>query len=201
LQGLRVNGNAAVSLAVQLPPESFPRNGERLDERNLRALAAAHAVIFVTPVYCYQVSSPLKLLMDRLVCADGGNPDPTGTHGKKAEEATRLELEGWNYPKHLSGRAYGLVVQGDVAGIEGSRRALPDWLEWMGNIEDGGKSRLDRFIRYYEPYATSHPTLDADGDMQKEVVNVAFAVANAVTAIRAGKLQEPDADLDAPRAK
>jgi hypothetical protein len=33
------------------------------------------------------------------------------------------------------------------------------------------------------------------------VVNVALAVANAVTAIRAGKLEEPDANLEAPRSK
>jgi multimeric flavodoxin WrbA len=85
--------------------------------------AAAHAVIFVTPLYWCQVTSPLKLLMDRLVCADGGNPDPTSTHGKKPEEAKKLELSGWNYPKHLAGRAYGLVVQGDVAGIERARAA------------------------------------------------------------------------------
>ena len=26
-------------------------------------------------------------MIDRLVCADGGNPDPTSTHGKKAEQA------------------------------------------------------------------------------------------------------------------
>lgn len=114
--------------------------------------AACHGVIFVTPVYWYQVPSPLKLLIDRLVCADGGNPDPTSTHGKKAEEAKRIELAGWDYPKHLAGRAYGLVVHGDVAGIEGSRRALSDWLDWMGLIESGAKSRLDRFIGYYEPY-------------------------------------------------
>jgi hypothetical protein len=37
--------------------------------------------------------------------------------------------------------------------------------------------------------------------MQKELVSVALAVANAVTAIRAGKLEEPDANLEAPRAK
>jgi hypothetical protein len=36
--------------------------------------AAAHGVLIVTPVYWYQVPSALKLMIDRLVCADGGNP-------------------------------------------------------------------------------------------------------------------------------
>lgn len=162
--------------------------------------AACHGVIFVTPVYWYQVASPLKLLMDRLVCADGGNPDPTSTHGKKADEAKRIELAGWDYPKHLAGRAYGLVVHGDVAGIEGSRRALTDWLDWMGFIECGAKSRLDRFIGYYEPYATSHATLDRDEAVQKEVVNVAQAIAVCIDEIRSGH-KEPDDGLEAVRAK
>ena len=53
---------------------------------------AAHGVMIVTPVYWYQAPSVLKLMMDRLVCADGGNPDPTTTHGKKPDEAKALEL-------------------------------------------------------------------------------------------------------------
>jgi multimeric flavodoxin WrbA len=162
--------------------------------------AACDGVMFVTPVYWYQVSSPLKLLMDRLVCADGGNPDPTSTHGKNPDEAKRLELAGWDYPKHLAGRAYGLVVHGDVAGIEGSRRALTDWLNWMGFIESGAKSRLDRFIGYYEPYATSHAALDCDSDLQKEVINVAEAIAGCVEQIRLGR-KEPDENLEPIRAK
>ncbi|MBC8747513.1 MULTISPECIES: flavodoxin family protein [Paraburkholderia] len=162
--------------------------------------AACHGVLIVTPVYWYQVSAPLKLMMDRLVCADGGNPDPTSTHGKKPDEAKRLELAGWDYPKHLAGRAYGLVVHGDVAGIEDSRRALADWLDWMGFVESGAKSRLDRFIGYYEPYATSHEALDRDEDVQQEVANAAEAVATCVEQIRGGR-NEPDHGLGTPRAK
>jgi len=162
--------------------------------------AACHGVLFVTPVYWYQVSSPLKLMMDRLVCADGGNPDPTSTHGKRVDEAKRLELDGWGYPKHLAGRAYGVVVHGDVAGIEDSRHALTDWLDWMGFVEAGAKSRLDRFIGYYEPYATSHAALDRDGDVQREVANVARALAETVRRVRAGRTN-PDEHLETPRAK
>ena len=57
--------------------------------------AAAHGIIIVTPVYWYQVPSALKLMIDRLVCADGGNGDPTSTHGKDAEKAKQIELAGW----------------------------------------------------------------------------------------------------------
>ncbi len=162
---------------------------------------AAHAVIIVSPVYWYQSPSPLKLMIDRLVCADGGNPDPTTTHGKKPSEAKALELAGWDYPKHLAGRVYGVVVHGDVAGIEDSRRGLCDWLDWMGLIDAGVQSRLDRFIGYYEPYATSHETLDADKNVQEEVRNVARAVGIAVTELRAGKLSMPEKNLARPRPK
>ncbi len=162
---------------------------------------AAHGVIILTPVHWYQSPSPLKLMVDRLVCADGGNPDPTTTHGKKPLEAKALEMRGWDYPKHLSGRAYGVVVHGDVAGIEGERRSLTDWLDWMGLIDAGSQARLDRFIGYYEPYATSHETLDADRTVQAEVRNVAAAVANAVRALRAGTLSVPDKNLNPPRPK
>ena len=162
---------------------------------------AAHAVIIVSPVYWYQSPSPLKLMIDRLVCADGGNPDPTSTSGKNVDKAKALEMSGWDYPKHLAGRAYGLIVHGDVAGIEGSRRGLSDWLDWMGFIDAGAQARLDRYIGYFEPYATSHETLDKDEAVQEETRNVARAVAKAVIELRAGRLQAVQPKLSHPRPK
>ena len=162
---------------------------------------AAHGVIILTPVYWYQVPSPLKLMIDRLVCADGGNADPTLTAGKNAAKAKEIELAGWPYPKHLDGRVYGLFVHGDVAGIEGVRRSLSDWLDWMGLIDAGVRSRLDRFIGYYKPYATSHDELDNDKAVQDEVKGVAEAVAHAVVELRAGRLQRPDERVENPRPK
>ncbi|MEP7059001.1 MAG: NAD(P)H-dependent oxidoreductase, partial [Caldimonas sp.] len=162
---------------------------------------AAHGIAIVTPVYWYQSPSPLKLMIDRLVCADGGNPDPTSTGGKKPDKAKELELAGWDYPKHLDRRAYGLVVHGDVAGIEGSRRGLADWLDWMGLIDSGPNGALDRYIGYFEPYATSHQTLDRDLAVQEEVRNVGRSVARTVKALRAGELQSQINDLPRPRPK
>ena len=162
---------------------------------------AAHAIVIVAPTYWYQSPTPLKAMIDRLVCADGGNPDPTSTHGKKAEEAKRIEQSGWDYPKHVAGRAYGVVVHGDVAGVEAHRRNLCDWLDWMGLVAAGNTARLDRYIGYYEPYFDSHQTLDEDAPVQEEARNVARAVVEAVRQIRAGTLAMPDAQLKRPRPK
>ena len=162
---------------------------------------AAHGVIILAPTYWYQSPSPLKQMIDRLVCADGGNPDPSTTHGKTVAEAKALEQQGWSYPKHLAGRTYGVVVHGDVAGVEAHRRNLCDWLEWMGLMDAGAAARLDRYIGYFEPYYNSHDALDHDTDVQKEVQNVALSVAAAVQLLRQGTLSAPDAKVVWPRPK
>jgi multimeric flavodoxin WrbA len=197
-----------VSTAMPLchwPCSCYPNHGQRQTNDWMAEIyekwVAAHAVIIMTPVYWYQTPGVLKQMIDRLVCADGGNPDPTTTSGKNAKKAKELELTGWPYPKHLAGRAYGLVVHGDVAGIEGVRRGLSDWLDWMGLVDAGALSRLDRFVGYYESYAESHEALDRDLAIQQEVRNVARAVVNAVVKIRAGNFSTPDTGLDRPRPK
>ena len=182
------------------PNHALAQTGDWMAEIYERWVAA-HGVIIVAPVHWYQATSVLKLMMDRLVCADGGNPDPTSTGGKNVAKAKALELTGWNYPKHLAGRIYGLVVHGDVAGIEGVRRALSDWLDWMGLIDAGAQARLDRHIGYYLPYASSHDALDRDKDVQEEARNVARAVARAITEARRGKLSALGLNLKSPRPK
>ena len=162
---------------------------------------AAHGVIIMAPTYWYQSPSPLKLMIDRMVCADGGNPDPTTTHGKKVAEAKAIEQQGWDFPKHVAGRAYGVVVHGDVAGVEVHRRNLCDWLEWMGLIDAGSAAKLDRFIGYYEPYYNSHDALDKDAAVQEEVRNVARSVVHAVQELRVGRLSQPDKQIKWPRPK
>ncbi len=182
------------------PNHAFDQTGDWMAEI-YEKWVAAHGVVIVTPVHWYMATSPLKLMMDRLVCADGGNPDPTLTKGKDPKKAKQVELAGWDYPKHLAGRVYGVAVHGDVAGIEGTRRALCDWLDWMGLVDAGPKSRLDRFIGYFEPYALSHRALDQDREVQEEVRNVARATIAAVAQMRAGRLSQPGAGLEAPRTK
>jgi len=112
---------------------------------------AAHGILLVTPVNWCQVPGPLKAMIDRLVCADGGNPDPSSTHGKDATEAKALELAGWPYPRHLAGRQFAVVVHGDTVGAESLRRALADWASDMHLMLAGSKSEVDGYIGYFEP--------------------------------------------------
>ena len=198
---------ACVSTAMPLchwPCSCYPNHslGQVNDWMNelYPRFVAAHGIMIVTPVYWYQAPSTLKLLMDRLVCADGGNPDPTRTHGKDAEKAKAIELEGWDYPRHLAGRAFAVVVHGDAAGAESLRRGLTDWLQDMALVPSGHAAAIDRYVGYYEPYATSHDALDREDAFQEEVRNATRALANQVHAIRQGA-SEPDARLENPRPK
>jgi multimeric flavodoxin WrbA len=162
---------------------------------------AAHGIMIVAPVNWYQAAGPLKTMMDRLVCADGGNPDPTSTHGKHAEEAKALELAGWPYPRHLAGRLFSAVVHGDAVGAESLRRSLMDWAADMHLTSAGSRAEVDGYIGYYEPYATSHQALDRDEPFQQEVRNAAIALRDAVMARRNGKMIEAGAQLPEPRPK
>ena len=161
----------------------------------------AHGIMLITPVNWYSPTSPLKLMMDRLVCADGGNPDPTSTHGKDAKKAKQLELAGWPYPRHLEGRVFSVVVHGDVEGVENVRRALADWLRFMHLNPAGPTAELDRYIGYWEPYATSHEALDKDQAIQDEVRNAARTLLRAVQEQRSGKLIDAGEGIEQVRQK
>jgi multimeric flavodoxin WrbA len=161
---------------------------------------AAHGVMIVTPVNWYHASSPLKLMIDRLVCADGGSPDPTRTHGKDAEAAKRIELEGWDYPKHLAGRIYSVIVHGDAEGVTEVRRALSDWLSSMELVPASDVAQLERYIGYWQPYATNHADLDRDRAVQREVEVAARTLARDAARARR-EPATPDRKPSPPRQK
>jgi multimeric flavodoxin WrbA len=161
----------------------------------------SHGIMIITPVNWYQVTAPLKAMMDRLVCADGGNPDPTLTQGKDARKAKKVELDGWDYPKHLKDRVFSVVVHGDVEGVENVRRSITDWLRFMQLAPAGVNAELDRYIGYWEPYATSHQALDKDEAVQEEVRNAARTLMQAAHANHAGTLMMAGNQLKPPRQK
>jgi multimeric flavodoxin WrbA len=182
------------------PNHALGQTGDWMNELYPRWVAA-HGVLVISPVNWYQAPSVLKLMIDRLVCADGGNPDPTTTRGKDADRAKQLELDGWDYPKHLAGRAFAVFAHGDAAGAEGLRRMLVDWLTDLGLVPAGPSAGLDRYIGYYRAYATSHADLDADRAVWGEVRNLAVALVETARQIRSGRYRRPDAGLVPPREK
>ena len=199
---------ACVATAMPLchwPCSCYPNHAERQTGDWMNEIyerwVAAHGVIILTPVYWYQAPSALKLMIDRLVCADGGNPDPTSTHGKKAAEAKALELKGWPYPKHLDGRHFAVAVHGDTVGAETLRRSLSDWLTDMSLVQASRTAEVDGYIGYMEPYATSHQALDEDEEFQEQTRTAARALGNAIRLSHEGKYERPDDDLEDPNPK
>jgi hypothetical protein len=67
-------------------------------------------------------------------------------------------------------------------------------------VPAGAMALLDRYIGYYEPYATSHEALDNDLALMEETRNAAHSFLEAVTEMRQGR-REPGSTLEAPRKK
>ena len=198
---------ACVSTAMPLchwPCSCYPNQalGQELDWMNeiYPLWAGAHGVMILTPVYWHQAPSALKSMMDRLVCADGGNPDLTSTKGKDAKIAKRME-ENWGYPRHLAGRIFSLVVHGDVAGTDVLKNALHSWLTDMGLLPATATSQLARYLGYMKDYAHSHDDLDADRALQAEVRLAARGLARAIREQKRGSLHSLELKEEGPRPK
>jgi multimeric flavodoxin WrbA len=198
---------ACVSTAMPLchwPCSCYPNHGQGQAGDWMNEIyplwAGAHGVLIVTPVHWYQAPSTLKLMIDRLVCADGGNPDPTTTHGKDPKLAKALELSGWSYPRHLAGRAFAVVVHGDAAGVDSLTRGLCDWLTDMHLVRAQPTGAVGRYVGYYRPYATSHLDLDADTAFQEEAANAARSLVATVRRLRRGGAPTAPGVVD-PRPK
>ena len=70
----------------------------------------------------------------------------------------------------------------------------------MHLVPAGGAALVDRYVGYYEPYATSHDALDRDGAFVEEVRNAARTLMGAVARLRRGDAAPGDS-LREPRPK
>ena len=66
-------------------------------------------------------------------------------------------------------------------------------MKLLAAMPEGG---IDRYVGYYEPYATSHDALDTDTAVQHEVRNAAAALVEAVRLARAGRFPHVEAEPD-----
>ena len=163
----------------------------------------AHGVMIVTPVNWYQVTSPLKLMMDRLVCADGGNPDPT-LHPRqgRGRRPRRSSSTAGTIRATSQGRLFSVVVHGDVEGAENVRRSIVRLAALHAAARRPGRTaELDRYIGYWKPYATSHDGARRRHGHPGRGAQRRPDPAEALHARRAGRLPTIGADLTAPREK
>lgn len=80
-----------------------------------------------------------------------------------------------------------------------ARRNLYDWLCDMKLVPASANANIDRYIGYYEPYATSHEALDHDEAIQQEVRSAARSLLTTVSQLRAGELQEEERSDPRPK--
>lgn len=104
-------------------------------------LDLADAWAILGPVNWYGPTSNLKLMFDRLVCMNGGNPKEDLIEHKNAELAMKLEhTPEWEElsVNHLEGRTAGFFCYGDGGGDE---------------LDESGRPKILRHKHYFDPDA------------------------------------------------
>ncbi len=102
-------------------------------------LDLADAWAFIAPVNWYAPTSNLKLMFDRLVCMNGGNPREDLIQHKDPELAMKLEQsEEWEKlsRNHLEGRTAGFFCYGDGGGDE---------------LDESGRPKILKHKNYFNP--------------------------------------------------
>ena len=113
-------------------------------------LARADAWAIIGPVNWYQPSSNLKLMFDRLVCMNGGNPRPDLIDKKDTLKAQALERSPlWRElsQNHLSGRTAGFFCYGDDGANEEDGKGKPKTLdhpEWFDASQHPQRGKDER---------------------------------------------------------
>ena len=116
-------------------------------------LDMADAWAIIGPVNWYAPTSNLKLMFDRLVCMNGGNPDERLIGHKDPEKAVVLEHTAlWKElsVNHLEGRTAGFFCYGDGGGDEMDENNVPKLLQHK-NYFDGGAEPFKDMRQAYAP--------------------------------------------------
>jgi multimeric flavodoxin WrbA len=132
--------NACVSTSMALctwPCNCYEKNSKKEPDLmwNLNMYARfdmADAWAIIGPINWYSCSSNLKLMFDRLVCMNGGNPDEKIIDHKNPEKAMALEhSEQWKTISlnHLEGRTAAFFCYGDEGGDETDDTGSPKILQ------------------------------------------------------------------------
>jgi hypothetical protein len=139
--------NACVSTSMALcvwPCNCYEKNSKKepdlMWDLDLYArLDMADAWAIIGPINWYAPSSNLKLMFDRLVCMNGGNPDEKSIDHKNPEKAMELEhKEEWKEMSlnHLEGRTAAFFCYGD---------------EGADEMDEAGRPKLLVHKHYFDP--------------------------------------------------
>ncbi|OQP60244.1 NAD(P)H-dependent oxidoreductase [Niastella populi] len=153
--------NSCVSTSMALcvwPCNCYEKNSKKEPDLmwNLDLYARldmADAWAIIGPINWYAPSGNLKLLFDRLVCMNGGNPDERTIDHKNPEKAMTLEhTEEWKRISlnHLEGRTAAFFCYGDEGGDELDETGRPDILQHK-NYFDPGKEPFGNERDAYAP--------------------------------------------------
>lgn len=139
------------------------------------AWPAADGALILLPAHWRRMSSVLRMLIDR-------GMDPISEGAPSTDEAGR-----WGRPPG-SCRTYGLVVHGDLPRSLQVRRALCDWLDWMGLVDACEQARLEHFVGLGEPEPVSGMPPEGEAALEDETRAAARALVHAIAEIQAGRL-------------
>ncbi|HZG25434.1 MAG TPA: NAD(P)H-dependent oxidoreductase [Chitinophagaceae bacterium] len=153
--------NACVSTSMALcvyPCNCYSRNDSKEPDLmwNLDLYARldmADAWAIIGPINWYAPSSNLKLMFDRLVCMNGGNPDEETIDHKNPEKAMELEhSEEWKSMSlnHLEGRTAAFFCYGDNGGDEFGPDGRPKTLQHKSYFNPG-EEPFDNDRLAYQP--------------------------------------------------
>ena len=113
----------------------------------------ADAWAIIGPVNWYSCSSNLKLMFDRMVCMNGGNPDEKTIGHKDPQKAMALEhTDQWKEMSlnHLEGRTAAFFCYGDEGGDEMDENNVPKILQHK-NYFDGNAEPFENMRDAYAP--------------------------------------------------
>lgn len=188
------------------PMPGLGQDPDWMHEEIYARLVESHGLMVISPVYWYSPPSVLKLMLDRMVCMDGANPDPKTTMNeagnsvkdvKKARTLERGPRAGgesiWKYKrgKILAGRIYSLYVHGDADGADLAEASISKTLEWYGCIPAGPYARESGYVGYYKPYANNQSELDKAEEVWHTIERQAKALASAVKKARESGMPVP----------
>ena len=200
LQGVLLDGAGTLSLALLLLPQSCHGAGQRLDERHLSDVGRRAWHHDHLPGALVPGARPSE--------ADDGPAGLRRRRQSRSQPPRRARMP--RAPKSSSWPVGPIPGTWQVACSRWSCTATRPAPRTCGGCSPTGSptciwcrpegGALDRYIGYYEPYATSHDDLDAETALFEEVRNAVRALIEAMARYRAGE-HPAGATLHEPRPK